>query len=145
MQQPRRQHQIQRQRLVPHVGEVYRHRVAFEPERAERLMASGFTVVSVDSSQPDLDEGHVGRERYGWIREQFDEPGDITALVDGGKPFLCVMLGQGYDELIARGVPLTEMYAREGMWATSGRALWRQAVAPTRFLVVTSRDETARW
>jgi Icc protein len=54
-----------------------RHRVAFDPERAERLMASGFTVVSVDSSQPDLDEGHVGRERYRWIREQYDEPGDV--------------------------------------------------------------------
>src|SRR5918992_5332112 len=38
------------------------YRQAFDPERAERLHATGFTVVGVDSSQPDLNEGHVGRE-----------------------------------------------------------------------------------
>jgi Icc protein len=54
-----------------------RYRQAFEPERAQRLLATGFTVVGVDSSEPDLDEGHVGRERYPWIRQQFDEPGDV--------------------------------------------------------------------
>jgi Icc protein len=57
-----------------------RYRQAFDPERAERLGSTGFTVVSVDSSQPDLDEGHVGREHYAWIREQFDEPGDIKVF-----------------------------------------------------------------
>lgn len=36
------------------------HRQAFEPERAERLVASGLTVVGVDSSVPDLDEGTSG-------------------------------------------------------------------------------------
>jgi len=54
-----------------------RYRQAFDDERAERLLASGFTVVGVDSSEPDLDEGHVGREHYPWIRDQFEEPGDI--------------------------------------------------------------------
>jgi 3',5'-cyclic AMP phosphodiesterase CpdA len=54
-----------------------RHRVAFEPERAERLAATGFTIVGADSSEPDLNDGQIGRERYGWIREQFDEPEDI--------------------------------------------------------------------
>ena len=29
------------------------------------------TVVGADSSQPDIDEGHIGRENYGWIREAF--------------------------------------------------------------------------
>ena len=29
------------------------------------------TVVGADSSQPDLDEGHLGRENYGWIKEAF--------------------------------------------------------------------------
>jgi Icc protein len=58
-----------------------RYRWPFEPERAERLRASGYTVVGVDSSDPDLNEGHIGRERYGWIREQFDEPDDIKVLV----------------------------------------------------------------
>lgn len=54
-----------------------RYREAFELDRAERLRATGFTVVGVDSSQPDLDDGHVGREHYSWIAEQFDEPDDF--------------------------------------------------------------------
>ena len=32
----------------------------------------GVTVVGVDSSQPDIDDGHIGREMYGWIAENFD-------------------------------------------------------------------------
>jgi len=55
------------------------------------------------------------------------------------------MLKEGYDEFVAKGIPLKEVYAREGMWATSGRALWRRALPPTRFVVVTSPDETERW
>jgi 3',5'-cyclic-AMP phosphodiesterase len=59
-------------------GERYStHRQAFGPERAERLRATGFTVVAVDSSEPDLNEGKVGREWYGWIHEQFTQPADI--------------------------------------------------------------------
>ena len=58
-----------------------RYRQAFDPERAERMLATGFTVVSVDSSQPDINEGHVGRARYPWIREQFDEPEDVKIFV----------------------------------------------------------------
>jgi 3',5'-cyclic-AMP phosphodiesterase len=57
-----------------------RHRSAFDPERAERLKASGFTVVGVDSSQPDLNDGHVGREHYKWISDQFDERDDFKIL-----------------------------------------------------------------
>lgn len=59
-------------------GERYsRYRRDFEPERAERLRAGGFTVVGVDSSEPDLNEGRVGRDRYPWIDSQFDHPQDI--------------------------------------------------------------------
>jgi 3',5'-cyclic AMP phosphodiesterase CpdA len=54
-----------------------RMRRAFGPDRAERLRATGFTVVGVDSSEPDLDEGRVGRDRYHWIRTQFEDPDDI--------------------------------------------------------------------
>lgn len=52
-------------------------------------------------------------------------------------PFYLVMLQSGYEEFLQRGVPLREVYAREGMWATSGRALWRRGIPPTRFVVVT--------
>lgn len=57
-----------------------RYRQPLEPERAERLVSSGLTIVGVDSSQPDLDQGHIGRERYPWIREQFDEARDVKIL-----------------------------------------------------------------
>jgi Icc protein len=63
-------------------GERYsRYRRAFDPVRAERLRASGFTVASVDSSQPDVNDGHVGRERYPWIRDQYVDPDDIKIFL----------------------------------------------------------------
>jgi 3',5'-cyclic-AMP phosphodiesterase len=62
-------------------GDPYsRYRCAFDADRAERLQATGFTVVGLDSSEPDVDEGRVGRDRYPWIRAQFDEPDDIRIV-----------------------------------------------------------------
>lgn len=64
-----------------HFGERFsRFRRVFEPARAERLQATGVTVVGADSSDPDLNEGHIGRERYQWIRDQFTEPDDIEVF-----------------------------------------------------------------
>ena len=57
------------------------YRQPFDDERAMRLGATGVTVVGVDSSQPDLNAGHVGRERYEWIRQQFHEPDDLKIFV----------------------------------------------------------------
>lgn len=39
------------------------------------------SVVAVDSSKPDLNEGEVGRERYEWIREQYSYPADYRIFV----------------------------------------------------------------
>jgi 3',5'-cyclic AMP phosphodiesterase CpdA len=65
-----------------HYGDSFtRYRRAFDPERAERMLATGYTIVAVDSSQPDINDGHVGRARYPWIREQFDEPDDVKIFV----------------------------------------------------------------
>lgn len=50
-----------------------RLRIPFDPVRSERLRATGVTVVGVDSSEPDLNEGKVGREHYQWIHDQFAE------------------------------------------------------------------------
>ena len=58
-----------------------RYRQPFDPVRAELLGATGFTVVSVDSSEPDINDGRVGREYYEWIAEQFDEPNDLKIFV----------------------------------------------------------------
>jgi len=56
------------------------YRQPFDESRGERLQATGFTVVALDSSEPDVDEGRIGQDRYPWIREQFAEPGDIRIL-----------------------------------------------------------------
>jgi 3',5'-cyclic-AMP phosphodiesterase len=36
----------------------------------------GVRMVGADSSEPDLDHGQIGRERYEWIRREFDTPAD---------------------------------------------------------------------
>jgi 3',5'-cyclic-AMP phosphodiesterase len=49
----------------------------------ERLDCDGFEValVAVDSSKPDLDEGEIGREHYGWIEEGFAGEADLRVFV----------------------------------------------------------------
>jgi 3',5'-cyclic-AMP phosphodiesterase len=58
-----------------------RFRQAFDEERASLLRATGITVVAVDSSEPDLNEGRVGREHYSGIKEGFAHPDDIKIFV----------------------------------------------------------------
>ncbi len=38
-------------------------------------------LVAVDSSKPDLDEGEIGREHYGWIAEGFAGEADVRVFV----------------------------------------------------------------
>jgi Icc protein len=46
------------------------------------LRVGGVTVVAVDSTEPDLDHGQIGRGRYRWIEEQFAaEPADLRIFV----------------------------------------------------------------
>src|SRR5918999_829785 len=40
----------------------------------------GVRIVGADSSEPDLNEGQIGRERYAWIREQFDVPAGLKVF-----------------------------------------------------------------
>lgn len=58
-----------------------RQRLVFDDARAAALGASGLTAVGVDSSEPDLDEGRVGREWYEWIIEQYDQSDDFKVFV----------------------------------------------------------------
>ena len=48
-----------------------------------RLDCGGTEVVlvAVDSSKPDLDEGEIGREHYGWIEEGFAGEADLRVFV----------------------------------------------------------------
>lgn len=41
----------------------------------------GVRIVGADSSEPDLNEGQIGRERYDWIREQFAVRADLKVFV----------------------------------------------------------------
>ena len=45
------------------------------------LRHEGVSVVAVDSTEPDLDHGQIGRGRYRWIEEQFAEPADLRIFV----------------------------------------------------------------
>jgi 3',5'-cyclic AMP phosphodiesterase CpdA len=48
-----------------------------------RFEAGGIDVslVGVDSSKPDLDDGEVGREQYGWVEEALSAPADLRIFV----------------------------------------------------------------
>src|SRR5919197_1476834 len=50
----------------------YIHFEEFFGDRSPVLRVGDVTVVAVDSTMPDLDEGQIGRGRYSWIEEQFD-------------------------------------------------------------------------
>jgi 3',5'-cyclic AMP phosphodiesterase CpdA len=49
----------------------YLHFEALFGDRHSVLSMEDITVVAVDSSEPDLDHGSIGRGRYAWIEEQF--------------------------------------------------------------------------
>src|SRR4029450_7845111 len=50
-------------------------------ERSSVLHVNGVTVGAVDSSEPDLDHGQIGRGRYKWISEKFSAPADFRIFV----------------------------------------------------------------
>lgn len=50
-------------------------------ERNPAVTIDGIRIVGIDSSEPDLDHGRVGRGRYGWILEQFAEPARFCIFV----------------------------------------------------------------
>jgi 3',5'-cyclic-AMP phosphodiesterase len=50
-------------------------------ERNSVLRKDGVTVVAVDSTEPDLDHGQIGRGRYHWIEEQFADEADLRIFV----------------------------------------------------------------
>ena len=68
--------------------------------------------------------------------EHLDDVAATAAFLAKDEPFYCVMLHPAFNEFVARGLPLEIVYERDGMWATSGRVLWRRRIPPTRFVVV---------
>jgi len=41
----------------------------------------GITIVALDSSEPDLNEGRLGRQNYRWMVEKLDRPDDFKIVV----------------------------------------------------------------
>jgi 3',5'-cyclic AMP phosphodiesterase CpdA len=56
-----------------HVGFLYFEETFGARDRRVRLQLEGrdTALVALDSSKPDVDEGEIGRERYGWIEDGF--------------------------------------------------------------------------
>ncbi len=59
----------------------YLHFEEFFGERNSVLANDGVVVVAVDSTEPDLDHGQVGRSQYRWIEEQFAHPANLRIFV----------------------------------------------------------------
>ena len=65
-----------------------------------------------------------------------EDPAEAERFFGKPEPFYCVMRRNAYDEFVAQGARLEVLYEREGMTATTGRALWRSQTPMTRFVVV---------
>jgi 3',5'-cyclic AMP phosphodiesterase CpdA len=50
-------------------------------ERSSVVRKDGISVVAVDSTEPDLDHGQIGRGRYGWIEQQFEYEARLKVFV----------------------------------------------------------------
>jgi len=68
-----------------------------------------------------------------------DDPREAEELFRSPRPFHCVMRRAAFQEFVAHGLPLTVLYERDGLWATSGRVLWRRRIRPEQFVVVSAR------
>src|SRR5216684_3235259 len=64
-------------------------------DRNSVLRVGGVTIVAVDSTEPDLDNGQIGRGRYGWIEEQFADPADLLFFVNAGTVSSSRLRGKG--------------------------------------------------
>jgi 4-amino-4-deoxy-L-arabinose transferase-like glycosyltransferase len=70
-----------------------------------------------------------------------DAVDEVRDFFAGPEPAYAVMTRQFLYELAGEGVALQVEYEREGMWVTSGRALWRRREPPTKFVVVSRKSE----
>lgn len=64
-----------------------------------------------------------------------DADADIHRFFADKSSHYCVMTVEWFELLKQAGVPLEAVYQRDGIWITSGRALWRTKGSPTTFIV----------
>jgi Icc protein len=94
----------------------YLHFEELVGDRHWTVDVQGVRIVGVDSSEPDLNEGQVGRERYKWLREQFDVDADLKVFVlhhhllpipgTGRERSMVMDAGDLLEELISSGVQI---------------------------------------
>jgi 3',5'-cyclic AMP phosphodiesterase CpdA len=48
--------------------------------RNKELVLTGVHILAIDSSEPDLDSGHVGRSNHAWIEERFADPDEFKIV-----------------------------------------------------------------
>lgn len=60
------------------VGEV--HFEEFFGPRTGEMLFRGVHVLGIDSSEPDLDAGRIGRARYDWVEERFAVPSEMRIV-----------------------------------------------------------------
>ena len=60
------------------VGEV--HFEELFGKRDSEMSLEGVRILGLDSSEPDLDNGRIGRERYRWIEDRFSDPDEFKIL-----------------------------------------------------------------
>ncbi|MBM3770787.1 MAG: glycosyltransferase family 39 protein [Acidimicrobiia bacterium] len=84
-----------------------------------------------------------------WNNSLLFYAGRLVSLLDSPEQFrdaakaqglFCLTTKEGFDELTRAGLQLNVLHEREGLWATSGRALWRTGPQLTTFVVVRTRE-----
>ena len=73
--------------------------------------------------------------------EMLESDEDARRFFSDASPYYCVMTEPLFDALRRAGVPLKVVYRRNGLWATSGRMLWRQREQLTTFVVVAHENQ----
>jgi 4-amino-4-deoxy-L-arabinose transferase-like glycosyltransferase len=75
---------------------------------------------------------YVGRHT-----DVIDAPEEARRWLDQPGSVYCATTAEAYRDLIPLGLPLRVVHSREGMWATSGQALWQRKAPSTEFVVLT--------
>lgn len=143
-------------------SKFHSHDFSFRAGRAHER-ASRVRVVCADSSKPDLNEGEIGRDRYGWLKEHLADPDEYKVFVvhhhlvpvpgtgrernivwDAGD-ILEILMEAGVDLALAGHKHVPYVWPVAGMLAvTSGTATtWRtRGLAPPSYNVVRVRPRT---
>ena len=75
---------------------------------------------------------YVGRHT-----DVIDAPEEARRWLDEPGSVYCATTAEAYRDLVTLGLPLRVVHSREGMWATSGQALWQRKAPSTEFVVLT--------